>query len=104
MAEAPREIVAGEPTGQLELVASKVQPMAAGSGATAGGTVDLILHGPTHATPTPARTGSRDGSAVGLSPGTSDATTRLPEPALPAAGVLTIRGNSWSWRPVIDQP
>ncbi|MDB4954744.1 MAG: hypothetical protein JWO36_2313 [Myxococcales bacterium] len=92
MAEAPREIVGGDPAGQLELVAGKTQAF------------DVALHAPTHGAPTPARSGARDGAAVALSPGTSDAMTRLPEPTLPSAGVLSIRGNAWSWRPVVDQP
>ncbi len=67
--------------------------------------IDLIVHGPTTEAPSPASTGTRDGSAVALTPGTSDATTRLPDPARkPSAGLLTIDGTAWRWRPLVDKP
>ncbi|HTR51994.1 MAG TPA: hypothetical protein VMJ10_14865 [Kofleriaceae bacterium] len=87
--EAPRELVAGEPTGDGALVPPP-------------GQVDVVVHGPTGAAPTIARTGARDGRAAALSPGTSDATTRLPEPHAPSAGLLAVRGGTWTWRPVTD--
>ena len=47
--------------------------------------------------------GNRDGAAVSLSPGSSDATPRLPGPRrTPTAGVLTVHGGAWSWRPIED--
>jgi hypothetical protein len=85
-AEAPREGDSGEPG----LVPA---PAAA---------LDLELHGPTHAAPSAARDGGRDGRATPLSPGTSDATTRLPEPHRSSAGVLAIHGATWTWRPLVD--
>ena len=44
----------------------------------------------------------RDGAGAPLSPGTSDATSRLPDGHHPSAGVLVIRGSTWTWRTVID--
>ena len=62
--------------------------------------VDVVVHG---AAPlTPARQGHRDGAKTELSPGTADASPRLPETHTPSAGLLVIRGNSWSWRPLVD--
>jgi hypothetical protein len=84
-AEAPRD---NEPSGELALVTSAAQP------------IDIHLHGPTRPAPTPARTGGRDGRAVSLSPGTADPTTRLPDAHVASAGVLTIRGAAWTWRPI----
>ncbi len=89
LAEAPRELVAGEATGELALTRRR-------------SAIDLVLHGPTRPAPSPAQSGSRDGARVLLSPGTSDATTRLPETGPAAAGLLVIRGNAWSWRPLVD--
>jgi hypothetical protein len=44
-----------------------------------------------------------DGAAVALSPGTADATTRLPGPRRSTtAGLLTIHGAVWKWRPIAD--
>ncbi len=84
-AEAPRD---SEPSGELALVTSSAQP------------VDVHLHGPTRPAPTAARTGGRDGHAVPLSPGTADPTTRLPDAHAASAGVLTVRGSTWTWRPI----
>jgi hypothetical protein len=84
--EAPRTNH-GEPSGELALVPATAQ-------------VDVLVHGPTAPAPTPAHAGTRDGRAAMLSPGTSDATTRLPDPHAPSAGLLVIRGNSWTWRPI----
>lgn len=89
-AEAPRVIVDGEAAGELALVPPKAQP------------IELAIHAPVRPEPTPARSGGRDGRATLLTPGTSDATTRLPRTHRPAAGILTIRGTSWAWRPVVD--
>ena len=88
LAEAPRELVDGEATGEVEL--------------TPGQPIDLVLHGPTHPAPSPAQSGGRDGAHVALSPGTSDATTRLPETRKPSAGLLVIHGTAWTWRPLVD--
>jgi len=90
-AEAPRAIYAGEPTGELALTA------------TADHELDVALHGPTTAGVSKARSGARDGDAVALSPGRADATPRLPGPATsPTAGLLTVSGETWSWKPVTD--
>jgi hypothetical protein len=92
-AEAPRTTVDGEATGELAVTPGALQE------------IDLIVHGPTTEAPSPASTGTRDGSAVALTPGTSDATTRLPDPARkPSAGLLTIDGTAWRWRPLVDKP
>jgi hypothetical protein len=92
-AEAPREVEHGEPTGELALTAG------------AGQQIDIALHGPTTGAVTPARSGGRDGAAVGLTPGSSDATPRLPGPRRPAtAGILSLHGNAWSWKPLQDVP
>ena len=88
-AEAPRGEVGGEPTGELGLTAG------------AGQELDVALHGA--GDPSPARSGNRDGAAVSISPGASDATPRLSGPRHGAtAGVLTVRGNAWSWKPIED--
>lgn len=90
-AEAPRQTARGEPTGELGLSPG------------AGQRLDIALHGPTRGAATPARSGARDGSAVPLTPGSSDATPRLPGPRrAPTAGILTLRGSAWSWRPIED--
>lgn len=90
-AEAPRITVEGEPAGELALTPGP------------GTEIDLVLHGPTSEAASRAREGGRDGDAVTLTPGTADATTRLPGPAhRPSAGLLTLRGTSWSWRPITD--
>jgi len=80
----------GEATGELALMAA--QP------------VDLAVHGPSGAVgaASTAATGGRDGAKVRLTPGTADATTRLPDAHLASAGVLVIRGASWTWKPLVD--
>jgi hypothetical protein len=85
--EAPREVIAGDPSGDL---------------AKQSATIDVVVHGPARPEPSPERAGGRDGAHVGLSPGTADAGPRLPEPRRPAAGLLTIRGSGWAWKPVLD--
>ena len=85
-AEAPRAVRAGEPTGDLVLPAAEV---------------DVVLHGPTDGTASPAQTGKRTGTAIGLTPGTSDATARIPA-VKPSAGILTIRDGAWSWTPIFE--
>lgn len=89
-AEAPRQITGGEAAGELGLVTTKTLP------------VDVALHGPLTPQPSAARSGGRDGAGVALSPGTADATSRLPRAHRPSAGVLVVRGNAWSWRPIVD--
>jgi hypothetical protein len=89
VAGAPREEHAGEVSGELALV-----PDAA---------IDVVVHGPAWPEPSPARSGGRDGRRVALSPGTSDASPRLPEMHAPAAGVLAIRGSAWTWTPLVDR-
>jgi hypothetical protein len=94
-AEAPRPAGPGEPTGELAITVG------------AGQQIDIALHGPSSGTAgdaaTPARSGNRDGAAVSLSPGSSDAAPRLPGPRrTPTAGVLTVHGSAWSWRPIED--
>lgn len=87
-AEAPRELAAGEPTGEAGLV-----PHAP---------IDVLLHGAADAA-SPAATGTRDGSAHPLAPGPADATGRLPGPAHPpTAGVLAVHGGAWTWRVLAD--
>lgn len=90
-AEAPRDPARDAPTGELAL--------AAGDGAH----IDIALHGPTNAAASAARNGNRDGAAVSVTPGSSDAMPRLPGARRsPTAGVLTVRGNAWSWQPIAD--
>lgn len=89
--EAPREVIEGEAAGELGLVTSK-----------ALFPVEVALHGPLVPGPTPPRNGGRDGAVVGLSPGTADATPRLPDAHRASAGVLVVRGGSWSWKPIVD--
>jgi hypothetical protein len=62
--------------------------------------VDVVVHG---ASPlSPAKQGKRAGAQAELSPGTADASPRLPETRAPSAGLLVIRGNAWSWQPLVD--
>ncbi|MEO7736158.1 MAG: hypothetical protein ABIY55_34690 [Kofleriaceae bacterium] len=86
---------ADEPTGDLAITAGD------------GRTIDVALHGPTngpiHGAATGARRGNRDGLAVSVTPGSSDAMPGLPGATrLPSAGVLTVRGTAWSWQPIED--
>jgi hypothetical protein len=83
-----REVFAGDATGELALV-----PAAP---------VDVVLHGPARGAPSPAHDGGRDGGRALLSPGTADATPRLPAIGAPSIGVLVIRRGAWSWRPLVD--
>jgi hypothetical protein len=85
-AEAPRRIVGGEATGELAL--------------RAGVPIDLAVHGAAAASP--ARSGHRDGAAIALSPGSSDATTRVPSTGGPSAGLLALHDGAWSWTPLVD--
>jgi hypothetical protein len=97
-AEAPRSMTgvdrrgapAGEATGEMALVAA--QP------------VDLAVHAPGGAVgvATAAVSGRRDGAKVRLTPGTADATTRLPDAHFASAGLLVARGDTWSWKPLVD--
>ena len=90
-AEAPRSLRGGEPTGELAVTAM------------AGQEVDVALHGPTAAGASRARSGARNGDAVALTPGTVDATPRLPGPAsAPTAGLLTVSEDAWAWKPITD--
>jgi len=89
--EAPRDERAGEPTGELAITAG------------AGQEIDVALHGPMAEGASRARAGGRDGNAVPLTPGTLDATPRLPDPArAPTAGLLVVRGDTWTWKPIAD--
>jgi hypothetical protein len=90
-AESPRVTIAGEPAGELALTTGAAQ------------VIDVVLHGPIAETASPARSGSRDGSSAALTPGTSDATTRLPGPRHPSSAALfTVNGNAWRWKPLVD--
>lgn len=83
LAEAPRT---GH-TGELALVPA--------------GAIDVLVHGA--GALTPARQGVRDGKHADLSPGPADASPRLPQTRAPSAGLLVIRGSTWSWRPLVDE-
>lgn len=90
-ADAPRSVRAGEATGDLAVTVG------------AGHEIDVALHGPVGPGASRARSGTRDGDAVQLTPGVVDATPRLPGPATaPTAGLLTVSGDGWSWKPVAD--
>ena len=89
LAESPREDRGGEASGEAELAG--------------GPAIDLVVHGPTQPAPSPARAGGRDGARAYVTPGTADATPRLPEPHAPAAGLLTVHGATWSWKPLVDK-
>jgi hypothetical protein len=89
--DAPRGERGGEPTGEIAITAG------------AGQEIDVALHGPMTEGASRAQSGSRDGNAVALTPGTLDATPRLPDPArAPTAGLLVIRGEAWTWKPITD--
>jgi ribonuclease E len=86
--------------------ASGARDGASASGARDGAegcAIDIALHGPTTTAASPAQRGNRDGKAVSLTPGTSDALPRLPAVTrTPSAGVLALRGRAWSWQPIAD--
>lgn len=86
--EAPREMGDGEASGEIALVPEDP--------------IDVIVHGPTQPAPTAATRGGRDGARVALSPGTADATARLPPVSRSTAGLLVIRDRTWAWRPIVD--
>ena len=65
------------------------------------GAIDVVVHGA--GALTPARQGVRDGKRADLSPGPADASPRLPQTRAPSAGLLVIRGSTWSWRPLVDE-
>jgi len=86
VAGAPRDDHDG-PAGELALVPDPA--------------IDVIVHGPIRPEPSPEAHGGRDGARLRISPGTSDATPRLPETKPPAAGILAIRGEAWTWSPLV---
>jgi hypothetical protein len=88
--EAPRKQVAGEPSGELALLAPR-------------GSIDVVVHGSSRAGSRPSQ-GHRDGVAASLSPGSVDASSTDDGPHTATAGVLVIEGDAWSWQPVIDRP
>jgi hypothetical protein len=85
--EPPRARIGGEPTGDLGIVPA--QP------------IEVALHAPASPVPSPASSGGRDGARIALTPGTADATRRLPDAHAPSAGLLVIRGAAWTWRPIV---
>lgn len=90
--EAPRGTASGEAVGELVLTPR------------AGVEIDLVLHGPTEPAATPAATGGREAKAVALTPGSADATPRLPGGlSASSAALLVIDGARWSWKPVVDR-
>jgi hypothetical protein len=90
-AEAPRIGSRDEPSGELAVTTG------------AGQEIDVALHGPTTDAASPPRTGRRDGAAVALTPGSSDAVPRLPGfYRRPSAGILTLRRDAWTWKSIED--
>lgn len=90
-AEAPRSMRGGEAVGELAVTAG------------AGQEIDVALHGPLGAPVSRSRSGTRTGDAEAVTPGSVDATPRLPGPATaPTAGLLTVSGQAWTWKPVTD--
>lgn len=89
-AEAPRETIDGEATGEIALVPEDP--------------IDVLVHGPTRAIPSSPIRGGRDGTRVALSPGTVDATARLPPIRGTTAGVLVVRDLTWEWSPILGSP
>jgi len=94
--------LAARPT--LRIAASAEPPRSGGSGvlALAMPGIDVHFHGPGGTDPTRPTTGARDGKSIPLTPGTADATTRLPDPHHPSAGLLVIHGATWKWTPLVD--
>lgn len=83
-------IIDGEATGEVALVPQVP--------------IDVVVHGPTGAAPSPDAHGDRSGAKISLSPGSADATTRLPPSGKPAAGVLTLVDRAWEWQAMVDHP
>jgi hypothetical protein len=89
-AEAPRATTDGEATGDLAITAPT-------------GAIDVALHGSTGQPASRARSGKRGTDAATLTPGSADATPRLPGPPRPpSAGLLVVNGDAWSWKPITD--
>jgi hypothetical protein len=92
--EPPRNTATGdsptEPTGELALAPG------------AGHEIDIALYAATSTAATATRSGYRDGAAVPLTPGSSDASPRLPARHRPSAGILTVHGSAWTWSPIED--
>ncbi len=89
-AEAPRT-TDRDPSGDLAITAG------------AGTQIDIALHGPVALDASAPRSGARDGAAIALTPGSSDALPRTSGPRhAPSAGILTVHGSSWSWKPIAD--
>jgi hypothetical protein len=90
-AEPPRGTTGDLPTGEIAVTVG------------AGEQIDLALYGATRGAASAARAGDRDGAAIAVTPGSSDATARLPDPRrAPTAGVLTVHGTAWTWQPIDD--
>lgn len=69
----------------------------------AGHEIDVVLHAPAGEAASRAQRGGRDAGGIAISPGTADATLRLPGPLRPStAGLVTISGAAWSWKPLAD--
>ena len=90
-AEAPRGTSGGEAVGELALTPG------------AGTEIDLVLHGPVDGRRQPrAHRRSRRGCHRADS-GDLRRNTGLPGPVrTPTAGLLTIHGTTWSWKPLAD--
>jgi hypothetical protein len=115
-AEPPRGAVAGEATGERGLAVSAGQEVdernesrrsshtgSAGGEGSPPYSIDIALHAATGDAASSPCSGNRDGSAVALTPGSSDATPRLPGGArISTVGILTLRGAAWSWKPIAD--
>ncbi|HEY4057011.1 MAG TPA: hypothetical protein VGM39_10395 [Kofleriaceae bacterium] len=65
--------------------------------------VDVALHGPSPSGgASRAQGGAHTGSAVEISPGSADATPRLPSRSVPSAGIVTVANDKWIWNPLVD--
>ena len=62
---------------------------------------DIAVSAPVAPGASKTRSGARDGNRVALSPGTSDATVRLPRSAS-TAGLIVIHDGGWTWKPLSD--
>jgi hypothetical protein len=100
--EAPRLRLDGDATGVARKTPPAASSVPASGGELAVDGVDIALHAPLSAAPSPPATGRRGGHYVALTPGTSDMVPRLPESHGATAGVLVVRGDAWSWKPIVD--
>ena len=85
----------------IRILASFEAPRPAGEIPTDDQSFDIAVSAPVAPGASKARNGTRDGNRVALTPGTSDATVRLPR-ITSTAGLIVIHDGGWTWKPLAD--